>query len=764
VRAADPQTTDQPGASERLPVSVLVETKFHPPRHDQLVPRPALLARLIDPEPRKLTTLIAPPGWGKTTLLTAWREKDRHRTFTWLSLDGGDSDPVRFWRYVVEALRRIEPTIGEQSLAPLGAPGTSLVEAFVPLLLNEVTALERPTVLVLDDYHLVTSAHVSASFSYFLDHLPQPLSLALATRSEPPLPLARMRVTGELLEVRLRELRFTTEEAAVFLNDLHTLDLAAEDVERLQSRTEGWAAGLYLAALSLRRGGDARAFVDRFTGDDRNLVDYLGAEVLERESEDVRRFLLRTSILSRLCASLCEAVAEVDDGKAMLSRIERTNLLLIPLDARREWYRYHHLFGEMLAHELQRSKPELVPRLHRSAFEWYRAHDALDEAIRHAVLAGDTAAAVALIAANWLDVFNDGGLATVTTWLDSLPTDVVSSDPRLCIARAWVAVDRGRLDDADRWTQAAERALESRPEAGNESAVRAAALRVLLRFKRGDIARTASEARRVLELGGQEPPFSLIVARCLLGVASYWSGETDTAAETFEAALEAARASGNELASIYAGGYLALIACDRGDLDRASALIDETIVAAEGSRGAEHFVAMIGHLAHGRVALTEGRIGEAEGALARSVELARRGAGRIELAAALAAYADVRRLARAPEEAARLLDEARALVDASPDPGRARERVERAAQSLGVRQQPPQLREPLSQRERAVLELLPTSLSQREIGNALYISLNTVKSHTRSIFRKLGAADRDDAVARAQQLGLLDPSIRPGAR
>ena len=762
MRAARPEIPDQQRVPQRLPL-VLVETKFHPPRPERLVPRPALLGRLLDPAPRKLTAITAPPGWGKTTLLAAWGQTDRTRAFTWLSLDGGDSDPVRFWRYAVEAIRRVDPAIGEQSLATLGVPGASLVEAFLPLLLNELTAPGRPTVLVLDDYHLVTSAQVAASLSYFLEHLPPRLSLAIASRSEPPLPLARMRVAGELVDVRLQELRFSEQEAAAFLNDLHGLEMAAEDVRRLQARTEGWAAGLYLAALSVRRSGDRRDFIERFTGDDRDLADYLATEVLEREDDDVREFLLDTSILSRLCAPLCEAVAGVDDAEAMLDHIERTNQLLIPLDSRRQWYRYHHLFAEMLTRELRRTRPDVVPDLHRRAFAWYQARGELDDAIVHAVHAGELSGAVALIADNWLDVFNEGGLETVKRWLDALPADVVSADPRLCIARAWVAVDRGRLDDADRWVDNAEQALAALPQPAGESAVRVAVLRVLLCFKRGDIGRTATEAARLLEVSEHEPPFSLTVSRCLLGVASYWSGDTTAAAERFEAALEIARASGNELASIYAGGYLALIACDHAEPELARTLLRDTVDVAEGSRAAEHFVAMIGQLAHGRLEAEEGRLDEAEASLARSVELARRGAGRAELAAALAEYADVERVSGKLAEAERQLQEARSIVDACPDPGRVDKRVERAELRARAGQQQPRLREPLSQRELAVLELLRTRLSQREIGEALYISLNTVKSHTRSIFRKLDAADRREAVAHAQQLGLLE-QVRPEAR
>jgi ATP/maltotriose-dependent transcriptional regulator MalT len=309
------------------------------------------------------------------------RVLERH--FAWLSLENDDSDPSRFWMYVIEALRTAVPSLGTRSLPLLGAPGVKLTDTVLPELVNEIDALASDLVLVLDDYHLITNAQVSAGLTFLVDHLPPSLQIAIASRSDPPLPLPRLRARRELLELRLPELRFTEEETSALLNDILGLELEPRDVARLHQRTEGWIAALCLAALSLRSRPDRADFIQAFSGDDRHLVDYLAAEVLEQEPAEVRTFLLQTSILRRLNGELCDAVTNGTGGAEMLEEIERSNLFLVPLDAKREWYRYHHLFGDLLRHELNRSTPQLVPDLNRRAAEWHRERGSVDEAIFH---------------------------------------------------------------------------------------------------------------------------------------------------------------------------------------------------------------------------------------------------------------------------------------------------------------------------------------------------------------------------------------------
>jgi LuxR family transcriptional regulator, maltose regulon positive regulatory protein len=724
-------------------VVLVTKLRAPTPRRD-LVARPALVERLAADLGQKLTLVAAPAGWGKTTLLGAWQQAKRPpRRFAWLSLDPWDNDAVRFWTYVVEALRTVEPRVGAEALALVQARGTNLVETFLPALLNELEALDERLVLVLDDYHVIESAEIHESLAFVLDHLPRPLHLALATRFDPPLPIARLRARGELLEIRADDLRFTPEESESFLNDALALGLEKDDVARLHERTEGWAAGLYLAALSLRGRDDPRPFIAAFAGDDRHVVDYLGAEVLRGQPDDVRTFMLRTSILDAFSGPLCDAVTGTRGSTAMLRRIERANLFLVPLDNRRRWYRYHHLFGRLLLHELEHAEPQLVPELHRRASAWHRAAGSIPEAIHHALEGGDVDTARELVAAHWNAFFNQGRLATVAGWLDRLPAETVAGDARLCIARAWLALDLRLLDDVETWLDAAERLVQ--PEARVDTAV----LRAVYHFKIGDIRRSQAAAREALELAAPDAVFPRTAAACILGITSHWSGDRGRAVEALDAAADLARAAGNDLATSYALGYLAVIEADRGDVEAAEELASRALSQSDEPGFREHFVTMAGHLGLARARLHRADAEGAEAAAARALALALRGAGNIEIAAAQLALAEAKRLGGDEDAAEGLVREAGELLSTCPDPGVLAAAAPRGGPS------PATAGAQLTEREQAVLRLLATNLSQREIGAALYVSLNTVKTHTRGIFRKLDASNRREAVERAHVLGLL---------
>jgi LuxR family maltose regulon positive regulatory protein len=371
---------------------VLVDTKLHAPAlRSGLVARPALLARLVAGHERKLTLVCAPAGWGKSTLLGAWSASpEEARPFAWVLLDRADSDPVRFWRYVIGALRSVRPGLGTAPLAALGSAGRDVVDVVVAPLINELGALASPLVLVLDDYHLVRGEAVHASLGFLLRHLPATLHLAIATRVDPPLPVGGLRAAGALTEIRAADLRFDEEEAEELLNGSLALGLDPHDVELLRARTEGWAAGLQLAALSARTMEDRHAFASEFAGSDRLVGDYL-RELLADQPPSRREFLLRTSVLERLCAPLCDAVTERGDSGEQLQAIDRANLFLVALDRRGEWFRYHHLFRELLRHELMRTVPGLVSDLHRRALAWHREYGDVEEAIAHAAAAGEQA-------------------------------------------------------------------------------------------------------------------------------------------------------------------------------------------------------------------------------------------------------------------------------------------------------------------------------------------------------------------------------------
>jgi LuxR family maltose regulon positive regulatory protein len=535
-----------------------------------------------------LTLVSAPAGWGKTTLLAEWAADPREeRAFTWLALDRADNDPVRFWGYLIEALRMLEPSLGSSSVAALGVPGTDAVGVVLPPLLNELAELDRRIVLVLEDYHLIQSPDVHEGLAFFLERLPPSVELAIATRLDPPLPLPRLRARGEMLELRASELRFGAEEAEELLREAVGDRLTDEDVERLVLRTEGWAAGLYLAALSLSGRNEPGAFIEAFAGDDRHIVDYLGGEVLDGLDAETRGFLVRTSILDRLSAPLCDHVLGSRDAASRLLEIERANLFLVPLDGRREWYRYHHLFADLLRHELERSEPEGIADLHRRAAEWLGANDAVDDAIHHALAAGDDETAARLVAEMWRVPFNRGELATVDRWLDDLPEPLVRATPDLCLARAWVLMDRGRPHEAEQWLVDA----ASEPEG--------VVLHAVLCFKLGKLAHAESIAREAVTQAPVESALGLPVAYCILGIALYYRGELEEAEQCLLEAARLALAGNNTLARIYALGYLGLARLEGGDEPGARISAGEALEHSGRPPASEHFVSAMALLANG---------------------------------------------------------------------------------------------------------------------------------------------------------------------
>jgi ATP/maltotriose-dependent transcriptional regulator MalT len=750
------------GAEVASGPSVVPATKLHIPSvRAGIVSRDELVELLLRGRSSRLTLLNAPAGFGKTTLLAQWcATGSEERAFAWVSLDAADNDPVRFWTCAIDALESIEPGTGARAREALRASSAALQDAALPLLVNDLAGLDRPVVLVLDDYHLIRDKQVHASIDYLLAHLPDGVRLAIATRSDPPLPLGRLRARGELTELRAADLRLSGAQAAGLLRAALGVELDPADIARLVSRTEGWPAGLYLAALSLRGRADTAALIGSFAGDDRHIVDYLSTEVLAGQPHEVRAFLVRTAILGRLCGPLCDAVTGGRDSAALLERIERDNLFLVPLDTTREWYRYHHLFGELLRHELRRSHPECAPELHRRAHEWYRGEGAIPEAIEHAAAAGDFEDAAELVAAHWNDWFNRGHLETVDGWLTALPPETVEADPRLSLARAWLALDHGRVGEADRWIASAETSLASGVPDVWGPAVRAdaAVLRSTHSFKAGDLGKAQAAARDVLALGA-DAPFPEFVAHCMLGVTSFWRGDHGQASGSLECALELAERDRNELGQSYALGYLALARMELGSPGDAEGLAGRAIQLSEAGGFAEHFVAMVGHLARGRLEERRGELEPAERTLDRALALARRGAGALELGSALIVLAQVRQARADRDGTAALLGEARATLEGCPDPGSVGRSLEAAERALRApsRAAPRTLggRDELTDREIAVLRLLDGELSRREIADALYVSLDTVKTHIRGIYRKLGAGSREEAVAGARQRGLI---------
>jgi LuxR family maltose regulon positive regulatory protein len=394
--------------------AVLLAAKSAPPAiRAQLIERAALIEILSAEPSRKLTLLSAPAGWGKTTLLAQWVSgADERGRRGWLSLDASDNDPARFWACAIAALGKASPGVAPRAfeLIKMGADPRQVV---LPTLLDELAAMDYQIALILDDYHLVENRTVHEQVGFVVERMPQTFQLVIATRSDPMLPLARLRARGELLELRAEELRFQAGEAADLLDGVLGLKLTDAQVQLLFRRTEGWAAGLYLAGLSLAGRTDAAAFIQTFAGDNRHIVDYLMAEVLDGQPPHLRSFLLRTSVLGRLSGALCDAVLQTSGSASVLEKIERENLFVMPLDMSRHWYRYHQLFGELLRTELRRSEPDPVADLHRRAATWFETEGLIDEALHHLIAAGDIARSADLIA-DWVDEFNGGGLSAIS--------------------------------------------------------------------------------------------------------------------------------------------------------------------------------------------------------------------------------------------------------------------------------------------------------------------------------------------------------------
>ena len=537
----------------------LLETKFHVPRRRRsVVTRSRLIERLSGAD-AALTLVSAPAGFGKTTLLTEWLADapGDGPAVAWLSLDQGDNDAALFWTYVIAALRTATPALGERALAVLES-GQSPIEVVLATLLNELAAVAHEVVLVLDDYHVIEAEDVHEGMAYMLDHAPPQLRVVIAARSDPPLPLARLRARGDLVEVRAADLRFTRDEAAAYLNEVMGLDLTTLDVTALEGRTEGWIAALQLAALSMQGREDVAGFIAGFAGDDRYIVDYLVGEVLQRQPDDVRSFLLQTSILSSLHGSMCDAVTGQEGGTAMLEALDRANLFLVPLDDRRHWYRYHHLFADMLRARLLDEHPGLARELHQRASDWYAWEHDLPEAIHHAMAGEDFERAAALVELAFSVMQQSRQEATMRRWLEALPEELFATRPVLSAVYVGALMStgelrgvEGRLRDAERWLEMPiDGALAAGMVVVDDAMFRRlpasiAMYRAALARLLGDVSETMAQARRALELVGLEDHLERGGAASLLGLAYWTNGDLDAAHRWY----------GEGMANLEKGGY-----------------------------------------------------------------------------------------------------------------------------------------------------------------------------------------------------------------
>jgi LuxR family transcriptional regulator, maltose regulon positive regulatory protein len=603
---------------ERVIGSPLLETKLFVPRPRRgLVARPRLIERLNRGSESKLTLISAPVGFGKSTLVAEWlaATPTGGPSAAWLSLDQADSQPRSFWNYLIAALQTVAPEVGSSALALLAGPQPPPIGTVLARLLNDLGTVQGDVVLVLDDYHLVDAREVDDGMTFLLERLPPRIHLVITTRADPALPLARLRGRGELVEIRAADLRFTPAEVAAYLNETMGLALPAPDIAALEGRTEGWIAALQLAALSIQGRDDVAGFIAGFSGDDRYVVDYLVEEVLLRQPESVRNFLLGTSILGLLTGPLCDAVTGLGDGKAMLEALDRKNLFLVPLDDRRRWYRYHHLFADVLRARLQDEQPGLVPELHRRAGAWCELNGDRSAAIHHAIAGADFDRAADLIELAIPATTQLRQEATLRGWLEALPDELLRLRPVLSNAYAGSLLVRGevegveqRLRDAERWLGSIDEAVDgsaaaARPPAAGPLAGRAgsmafadeAAFRQLpgsIAVHRagqalilGDLAGTVAHARRALDLVREDDHVSRGGAAGLLALASWTTGDLEEAARWYAAGMTSLANAGHLSDVIGCGLALADIRLAQGRLGEALRILERGLALAVGQGG-----------------------------------------------------------------------------------------------------------------------------------------------------------------------------------
>ena len=580
---------------------LLLATKLHlPGRRSALVARPRLEAALDRAAGSKLTLISAPAGFGKTTLLAEWLATAPSRRVAWVSLDQGDNDPALFWAYVIAALQSRQPGVGEQALALLRSLQVPPIATILTSLINELTVPRDDIALVLDDLHVVESRPIHDGLAFLLDHLPPRLRIIVTTRADPPLPLARLRSRGELTELRAADLRFTANEAAAFLNDVMGLRLGEDDMAALDGRAEGWIAGLQLAALSMRDQQDVSGFIRTFAGDHRYILDYLLEEVLQRQPEAVGAFLLQTSILDRLSGPLCDAVTGQTESAARLTALERGNFFLIPLDDTRQWYRYHHLFADVLRARLLTEQPDQMALLHRRASAWHERKGLTADAVRHALAAGDFARAADLVELAATMMRQNRQEATLLGWLRALPDEEIRRRPVLSAVYAGVLLTNGTLDGVDSWLQEAEQWLTqisdrsvARPvgmvvvddEEFRRLPGSIAVLRSGIALAQGDVAGTVRNARRALEIVPADDHLYRGASAALLGLANWWSGDLEPGYRFYAEGMASLRQAGNIADTVGGAIVLADIRIAQGRLHDAMAIYQQAIQLGTGQGG-----------------------------------------------------------------------------------------------------------------------------------------------------------------------------------
>jgi LuxR family transcriptional regulator, maltose regulon positive regulatory protein len=748
----------------RLGLDLLMSKVRRPLVRPGTVSRPFLIERLRRSDRCPIVSVVAPPGYGKTTLLAQWAERNG-QSFAWVSVDEADNDPKVLLSYVAEALDAVEP-IGERVFDALASPGSSVPGSVVPRLGSAFSSMTSPVALVLDDVHLLRNLECRSALSVLADHVPPGSRLALAGRTAPPLRIARLRAEGKLLEIGPGDLSLTAEEASSLLHNVH-LTLGPDEVAELYRRTEGWPVALYLAALCLREGSSLDRAAASFGGDDRLVSDYVESEFFARISPRQRAFLTRTAVLERMSGPLCDATLGPREGQgegpresaATLAELARSNLLLVPLDRTGEWYRYHRLFRDMLLAELRRREPDLIPVLHRRAARWYEDNGALSEALEHRMQAGDTDAVAGLAGVLGFPAYQHGRVATVERWFGWLDEHgAMQTRPPIAVLAAMLAAMTGKPAEAERWARIAEKGATaaSLPDGSSTTEPWLALLRALLcRDGPGQMRADAELAARTMAAGS----FFQAAATLYLATAHLMAGDHDRADLLFEDQVAQGRVVGGMIGSCIALAERALLAIGQGAWDQAGQYLSQAQSVAHEAHLEEYPPVAIMHAAAARLALHQGDLSRAGAELTYAQRL------RPDLTYAIPYLAVQARielarchLALLDTAAARtLLHEADEILRRRPDLGVFVQQAEDLrAELTRVKGNSHPGASALTAAELRLLPLLGTHLSLPEIAEQMFLSRNTIRSQAYSIYRKLGVSSRSQAVAQAGKLGLLD--------
>lgn len=712
-----------------MPATLLNTKLYIPTPRTDLVPRQRLFDKLNTGLSRKISLVSAPAGFGKSTLLSAWvQQVESKNPVAWLSLDEGDNDTIRFLNYLIAALQTVASDFGMGALSALGSQGAVNHQALLTTLINEIGDFPQKVILVLDDYHVIEAQPIDQALAFLIDYLPTTIHIVIATRMDPSWPLARLRARGEMLEIRVDDLRFTLDEATGFLNQAMGFDLSPDDVAALDARTEGWITGLQLAALSMQGSDDVQGFVRAFSGSNRYILDYLGEEVLSRQPKNIHDFLLKTSILSQLTGSLCDALTGSSDGENTLAKLEQDNLFIISLDDERRWYRYHHLFADLLLRHLQRTFPELEPELHQQASLWYEQAGNMSEAFRYARLANDIPRATRLLEIEWYQYINRGELKKLQEMLTALGPEVTGQNPILSMAYCWLYSMLGRYDAIPENLEAVRQLLKTNAEFKADPAIMKFAvlpslietIEATLKCETGNPAEAKDHALRALSL---IPAHAEPATQGLLKVtADYWLalalkglGQLDQACDVYLGVIEMMKFGNNPMSAANALMEVALMYQQLGRSQETVPLCEDLL----------SFMAQ-----QGQAKLPP--------------------SGIVHLVLALA-QADVGQI----DNAQKNLSIGQDLMKPNISPGY-RDLITHIQSNIPESSLPDQpLVEPLTERELEILALVADGYSNREISERLYLALSTVKGHNRNIFDKLQVQRRTEAVARARELGVL---------